>query len=352
MKRIVTFVFALLLSFNIKAQTSLTEAVNFNSVALNGEQIDLFEILDNGQYALIEFFYSGTSGALTYVYKMTESYEYFGCNQHDVYYMQISRYDDENEARDWCNEYEIKFPTIHTESEGDSGDEICQMYGIPSYPTLVLIAPNHEIVLQDIWPVMYVEDIINALLPFGIEQHECSEIMPEIYVHISQTTSTSVTAEFTPNLTCVSYHYILSEGNSLENQELPIEQVIVEQGMEQSGNFTYSWNDLEPETDYTIYALPKDLEGTFGELKIIPFTTEAESCMELKDKTFKMTPNPARSTVNIYLDSKAQIKIFDISGRCVKEVDVINSTTINVEDLDKGIYFVNANGMVEKLVVE
>ena len=131
MKRILPVLFALIFSFSVKAQTPLTEAVNFNSVALNGEHIDLFEILDGGQYVLIEFFYSTSSGALTYVNKMIQSYQYFGCNEHDVFYMQISRYDDKAEARAWCNEYGIMFPTIHTESEGDSGDEICQMYEIP-----------------------------------------------------------------------------------------------------------------------------------------------------------------------------------------------------------------------------
>ena len=43
MKRILPVLFALIFSFSVKAQTPLTEAVNFNSVALNGEHIDLFE---------------------------------------------------------------------------------------------------------------------------------------------------------------------------------------------------------------------------------------------------------------------------------------------------------------------
>ena len=188
-----------MLGFNIKAQTSLTEAVDFTSVGLNGEDIHLFDILDNGQYVLIEFFYSTSSGALTYVNKMIESYQYFGCNENDVYYMQISRYDDEAAARAWCSEYGIMFPTIHTESEGDTGDQICEMYGIPSYPTVILIAPDRQIVLQDIWPVTSTENIIDALTPFGIEEHECSEVLPEVKIEINKATSISIEAEFTPN---------------------------------------------------------------------------------------------------------------------------------------------------------
>lgn len=261
MKKIVSLFFALMLNFAVNAQTPLTEAVDFTSEGLNGEDIHLFEILDGGQYVLIEFFYSNSSGALTYVNKMIGSYQYFGCNQHDVYFMEVSRYDDEAEARAWCNEYGVEFPTIHTESEGDTGDQICSMYGIPSFPTVILIAPDRQIVLQDIWPVLYTDDIINALIPFGIEQHECSvETVAETFL------TETIASSFTVN------------------------------------------------------------------------------------------PNPAKSVINIKSDnaSAAVISICDISGRCVKRVSVndISNATINIEDLNKGLYLININGKVERLVVE
>jgi hypothetical protein len=41
-----------------------------------------------------------------------------------------------------------------------------------------------------------------------------------------------------------------------------------------------------------------------------------------------------------------------MTGRCVKDVNAIDNATINVEDLNKGVYFVNVNGKVEKLVIE
>ena len=455
MKRILPLLFALLFSFNVKAQTPLTEAVNFTSVALNGEHIDLFEILDGGQYVLIEFFYSTSSGALTYVNKMIQSYQYFGCNEHDVYYMEISRFDNEAGARAWCNEYGIMFPTIHTESEGDSGDEICQMYQIPIYPTVILIAPNREIVLQQIYPVMYVENIIDALTPFGIEEHECSTVLPEVSMEVMKKSSTSMIVEFEPNFVCESYHFLMGEGDILEEQDIPLEQILDEQGVEKSGNCTYIWSDLTPETTYNIYVLPENFEGThgeiqkmsvatlavagpsvielevevisetqvytkatpneftgeyhyglflkeeyeeleeseiidilfddefplydvdewiwdelppltdlyavavgmntddvMGELTVVPFRTEMESCMELEDVKLEITPNPAKSTVCVNLKGSAEIRIFDMTGRCVKEVSAVDNATINVEDLNKGIYFVNVNGKVEKLIIE
>lgn len=285
----------------MKAQTSLTEAVDFTSVGLNGEEIHLFDILDNGQYALIEFFYSTSSGALTYVNKMIESYQYFGCNENDVYYMQISRYDDEATARAWCNEYGIMFPTIHTESEGDTGDQICETYGIPSYPTVILIAPDRQIVLQDIWPVTSTENIIDALTPFGIEEHECSEVLPEVKIEINKATSISIEAEFTPNFVCSSYYFILGEGSSLEEQDTPLEQIIKEQGEKETSKTTYKWTDLTPETLYNIYVLPMNFEDSVSEINKVTLSTtaawgpaEVELEVELISETelyTKATPN-------------------------------------------------------------
>lgn len=287
--------------FNMKAQTSLTEAVDFTSVGLNGEEIHLFDILDNGQYALIEFFYSTSSGALTYVNKMIESYQYFGCNENDVYYMQISRYDDEAAARAWCNEYGIMFPTIHTESEGDTGDQICETYGIPSYPTVILIAPDRQIVLQDIWPVTSTENIIDALTPFGIEEHECSEVLPEVKIEINKATSISIEAEFTPNFVCSSYYFILGEGSSLEEQDTPLEQIIKEQGEKETSKTTYKWTDLTPETLYNIYVLPMNFEDSASEINKVTLSTTAAwgpAVVELEVELISETEVYTKATPN------------------------------------------------------
>ena len=73
MKRILPLTFALLLSFSLNAQTSLTEAVNFKSTAHGGEEIDLFEILDNGQYVLLDFFFSTCGPCKEYAPRIVEA---------------------------------------------------------------------------------------------------------------------------------------------------------------------------------------------------------------------------------------------------------------------------------------
>ena len=50
MKKIISLLFAIVLSLNVKAQATLTEAVDFTAVDCYGQDtIHLFEILDRGQ---------------------------------------------------------------------------------------------------------------------------------------------------------------------------------------------------------------------------------------------------------------------------------------------------------------
>ena len=74
MKKFLSFAFALLLSIGVSAQTTLTEAVNFTSTAHNGEEIDLFEILDGGQYVLIDFFFSTCGPCKEYAPRIVDAY--------------------------------------------------------------------------------------------------------------------------------------------------------------------------------------------------------------------------------------------------------------------------------------
>ena len=61
-------------------------------------------------------------------------------------------------------------------------------------------------------------------------------------------------------------------------------------------------------------------------------------------------PNPSKELITIEikeeltLDKEMEIQIFSIEGKLLKEEDIIfenNTTTINIADLKKGVYFVN-----------
>ncbi len=182
MKKLFILFFALVLSIGVKAQTPLTQAVDFSTIDHNGNEINLFEILDRGQYVLIYFFYTSSFPDQNAIPKVVDAYYALGCNQHDVFFMEISPTDHNNEPYffidNWIETYGVEFPTIYQTSGGThSGADINNMYQIQGYPTMVLIAPDRQIVLQDIWPIESTQTIIDALTPFGIEEHGANHVI-------------------------------------------------------------------------------------------------------------------------------------------------------------------------------
>ena len=473
MKKLFTLFFALVLSIGVKAQTPLTQAVDFSTIDHHGNEINLFEILDRGQYVLIDFFYTSCGPCQNALPKVVDAYYALGCNQHDVFFMEISPTDHNNEPYffidNWIETYGIEYPTIYATSGGThSGTYICdELYQIPAYPTMVLIAPDRQIVLQDIWPINSAQTIIDALAAFGIEEHDCDEAQaPAIVFEVEREASYEIDVNFTPNASCASYYVLASTEAELDAETIKAE------GQELTAAGSHTFTELTAETEYNIYALPVSAEGEYGQIKVetaltkcdategeavielnvaevpgfiiadalpnsatseyhyafvkvekfeewgeeyaifqllrdqhpvcgndfwqldiayfeegveyfcyaigynadaelgeptyVRFTVggdggggdddddddDDEGINEISGNKFTVSPNPAKSTVNVNVNGNAQVRIFDMTGRCVKEVNAMGNTTINVEDLNKGIYFVNVNGNVQKLVIE
>ena len=62
-------------------------------------------------------------------------------------------------------------------------------------------------------------------------------------------------------------------------------------------------------------------------------------------------PNPASNSINVVAESASEVQIMDMAGRMVMTVNVVEGVnTINVADLESGVYFVRMNGAVVKFV--
>ena len=250
MKRVLLFVFALLFSFNVKAQTSLTEAVDFQSIDDYGTNVHLFEILERGQNVVMYFFFSDAETSPYFDPNIAQAYHHFGDNQGDVYFVGVAPSDDSLSIANWRMEYEVDFPVINRISVGDDAHEICEDYGVIIFSTFVLIAPDKRILIDNIWPIMDAQELI-------------AEIEDKMVV---------------------------------------------------------------------------------------------DNIAEVSDESLGLYPNPATSFVNIKSSASGScdINIFDMTGRCVKSVYVedVSDAIINIEDLDKGVYFIELAGKVEKLIIE
>ena len=469
MKKILTLILIAILSFNVKAQTSLTEAVDFTGTDCYGEEtINLFEILDRGQHVLIDFYYYQCTPCQRVVPYVVEAYELLGCNKHDVFFMEVTHYDSDEICQWWAEKYGVKYPTI---SKDGGGVEIRAAYNVPSFPSLVLIAPDRRILLQDMDYEAIKEGgaqyIVEQLAQFGIEQHNCDDpVVSEqlVDVTIDETTYTTITATLTPSEECASYDFMIGTEAEMEQWAgafcVDLETLVSEWGIEKTGTYTHKWKDQVPNTEYTIYVLPKDAEGNalpmektkvsteilggegvsvidlevevlsntsvfvtatpneetaeyhyiliekayaesigvdstmqilyedhyalydidewewidltakteyyaiaqgknvngeWGEITKVEFVTSLEDLVELVENNFNIYPNPATSHINIRSEKsgKADVCIYDMTGRLVKNISVsdISNATINISDIEKGMYIINVNGKNEKIVI-
>ena len=469
MKKILTLILIAILSFNVKAQTSLTEAVDFTGTDCYGEEtINLFEILDRGQHVLIDFYYYQCTPCQRVVPYVVEAYELLGCNKHDVFFMEVTHYDSDEICQWWAEKYGVGYPTI---GKDGGGVAIQQAYGIPAYPTLVLISPDRKILLQDMdydsIKELGAQYIIEQLEQFGIEQHNCDDPVvsePLVDVTIDETTYTTITATFTPSEECASYDFMISTEAEMEQWAgvygVDLETLITEWGIEKKTTYTHTWKEQVPNTEYTIYVLPKDAEGNalpiertkvstvvlggegvsvidlevevmsntsvfvtatpneetaeyhyiliekayadsigvdstmsiiyadpyalyeidewewidlsaktefyaiaqgknvngeWGEITKVEFVTSLEGTIEIVENDFNIYPNPANSYINIKseMTGKGEVGIYDMTGRLVKNVSVsdLSNATIDLSDIEKGIYLININGKKEKVVV-
>ena len=263
MKKIFTFIFAIALSLNMLGQCPLTTAVDFTATDCHGTEVHLFDILAGGQYVLIDFFFTTCGPCQQATPKVVESYYAMGCNQHDVFYMEISPSDADGACQTWATTYGVEYPTIGTSS---GGNNICSSYQIGAYPTLILIAPDHSILIQDLWPISNAQTIITALAGHGLQQHECGTSSdPDVTITVDQILETEVTVTFTPNEECASYHYMMATADEFQQWTtaagLELPEYLNTYGFPANDAISHTFTDLTAHTDYLICAVPADADG-------------------------------------------------------------------------------------------
>ena len=267
MKKLITLILALALGFGLKAQCPYTEAIDFTATDVHGTEVHLFDILDSGQAVLIDFFFTTCGPCQQATPKIAQAYTAMGCNMHDVYFMEIATGDSDAACLTWVNTYGIEYPTI---SGAGGGTGICSQYGIGQYPTVILIMPDHQIVIQDLWPISNAQTIISQLEAHGLQQHECTApaYNPQVALSIDDVTESSITATFTPNEDCALYYYVCATEAEIMAWYATggdIEAIIQEHGTSETATLTSTFNDLLPETGYYVAAIPFDPDGNYGD---------------------------------------------------------------------------------------
>ena len=348
MKRIFTFIFAIALSFNVFAQCPLTTAVDFTATDCHGTEVHLFDILDGGQYVLIDFFFTTCGPCQQATPKIVESYYAFGCNMHDVYYVEISVSDADPACQNWAANYGVEYPTIGTTGGGNT---ICGQYQIGQYPTVILIAPDRSIVIQDLWPISNAQTVITALENHGIQQHDCQPVTtnPEVTITVNEVLSTEITVEIIPNDECAIYYYTvatpdeLSEAVAASGLELP--EYLQAYGSYETMAVTYTFSDLYPATEYVICAVPADADGNLYELvqetvTTEPMTGELTFSTDVVEFNIGGVQEPGMFTIynqsqidvwiNDYQSEELSLVCLDVDGNDIKDMIIAPNGSLDV----------------------
>ena len=111
-------------------------------------------------------------------------YEKYGSNQGGLFVLAAHSGGDDAAIQSWDNTNNVQFPSISGSSGGSS---IFSTYQVGATPTIILIAPDQEIVEQDIWP-------ISELIP-TLEKYNFTGIMQNTAFNLSEFTIGKVSSQ-------------------------------------------------------------------------------------------------------------------------------------------------------------
>ena len=161
------------------------EAYDFTATDIHGNEIHLFDILDGGQYVLIDYFWYTCAGCRDIMPNIVESYYKYGCNEEDIFYLEVDQMDNNAKCLQWCEEFGVEFSTISKEG---GGEMIASLYKLSSAPHYFLIAPDHSIIWDSNSPYPFehpfsfvdLQSVIDAYEAIGIEEHLCHEGIDDV----------------------------------------------------------------------------------------------------------------------------------------------------------------------------
>jgi len=92
------------------------------------------------------------------------------------------------------------------------------------------------------------------LVLFGIAANAQT---PDVTITVTNTTTTTVSADFTPNSYCSSYYILMSEQATMamyqQMMQCSLNDLVIAWGIEYTGNDSYTWTEMIPATEYTVY---------------------------------------------------------------------------------------------------
>ena len=123
-------------------------------------------------------------------------------------------------------------------------------------------------------------------------------LVPQVEITKGDVLTYSLSASFAPNADCAQYYFLISA-------ETVDAEYIKENGELKSESYAHTWENLMPNTNYTIYVLPIDIENNEGEVNTLVVKTRVEAGVseiyfdieKLNETTVTITATPNENTV-------------------------------------------------------
>lgn len=154
-------------------------ALDYNLVDCHGNEWHVYDILDRGQYIFIDCYFYECGGCRDIMPYVEEAYGYYGCNNNDIFFIELSCMDHDDLCLLWEEEFDVEYPTIGVDG---GSDYFMRTYGINTFPNYVIIAPDHTIAYSwalDHFRIESFQSIKDAFDLFGIEEHKCEHGVEE-----------------------------------------------------------------------------------------------------------------------------------------------------------------------------
>ncbi|MBE0663039.1 MAG: T9SS type A sorting domain-containing protein [Bacteroidales bacterium] len=171
MKKILYSLLLLSIAFTGVSQTPLLNAVQIDAKDFNGSSHNLFNYLNSGKHVLLSFSTMNCGSCSTYNPHVSIIYEQYGCNNGDLIVIGVNWGATNMQLLEYHQQNGYNFPSI-SGIEG-YGNEINEAYQIQSFISVILIAPDHTIVEQYIYPPS-VSELESLLSSYGLNATACT----------------------------------------------------------------------------------------------------------------------------------------------------------------------------------
>ncbi|MCB0568856.1 MAG: redoxin domain-containing protein [Phaeodactylibacter sp.] len=163
----------LLLATAGRAQVGITTAPDFVVTDIHGEQHNLYQLLDEGKYVMIDLYAYWCGPCCQTAPEIRKVYENYGCNSGELFVIGLEA----DGTIQQCETFEENcgsaggYPVASGLQGG--GSPAVDAFAPLAFPTIILVAPDRAIIQQDIWPFSSaIAD--NILAPLGLQKMECT----------------------------------------------------------------------------------------------------------------------------------------------------------------------------------